>query len=114
MAKPDNFPEKQIWGTWEELLLACAVHRYGSNSWGSVAMELQKRTSTLQHLSLTPLSCQQKFQDLRRRFAESDVGGDDAKTTNNNSAAVPWLDELRKLRVAELRREVQQYDISIV
>ncbi|XWS59240.1 hypothetical protein CRYUN_Cryun08bG0104400 [Craigia yunnanensis] len=116
MAKPDNFPEKQTWGTWEELLLACAVHRYGSDSWGSVAMELQKRTSTLQHLFFTPLSCQQKFQDLRRRFAENDVGGDDAKTTNNNisTTAVPWLDELRKLRVAELRREVQQYDLSIV
>ncbi|XVF07346.1 hypothetical protein REPUB_Repub06bG0130600 [Reevesia pubescens] len=118
MAKPDNFPEKQIWGTWEELLLACAVHRYGNDSWDSVAMELQKRTSTLQHqhLFFTPLSCQQKFQDLKHRFAEKDVGGDDAKITNNNisTTAVPWLDELRKLRVAELRREVQQYDLSIV
>ncbi|XVE61246.1 hypothetical protein DITRI_Ditri06bG0024300 [Diplodiscus trichospermus] len=116
MAKPDNFSDKQTWGTWEELLLACAVHRYGSDSWDSVAMELQKRTSTLQHLSFTPLSCQQKFQDLKRRFAENDVGPDDAKTNNNNisTTAVPWLDELRKLRVAELRREVQQYDLSIV
>ncbi|KAK6289641.1 hypothetical protein POUND7_001182 [Theobroma cacao] len=114
MAKPDNFPEKQTWGTWEELLLACAVHRYGTESWDSVAMELQKRTSTLRHLFLTPLSCQQKFQELKLRFAENDAGGDDAKTTNNITTAVPWLDELRKLRVAELRREVQQYDLSIV
>ncbi|KAK5803928.1 uncharacterized protein LOC108457025 [Gossypium arboreum] len=112
MAKPHNFPEKQTWGTWEELLLACAVHRHGSNSWDSVAMELQKRTSTFQHLFFTPLSCQQKFQDLKRRFAEN---GDDDETTNNiSTSAVPWLDELRKLRVAELRREVQQYDLSIV
>ncbi|XVF56020.1 hypothetical protein PTKIN_Ptkin06aG0083100 [Pterospermum kingtungense] len=117
MAKPDNLPEKQTWGTWEELLLACAVHRYGSDSWDSVAMELQKRTSTLRHLFFTPLSCQQKFQDLKRRFAENNVGGgDDSNTTNNKTSttAVPWLDELRKLRVAELRREVQQYDLSIV
>ncbi|OMP07312.1 hypothetical protein COLO4_07451 [Corchorus olitorius] len=111
MAKSDNFPEKQTWGTWEELLLACAVHRYGPDSWDSVAMELQKRTSTLQHLSLTPLSCQQKFQDLKRRFAENDIGGgDDAKATNNkvSTTAVPWVDELRKLRVAELRHEPDQ------
>ena len=116
MAKPDNFPEKQIWGTWEELLLACAVHRYGSDSWDSVAIELQKRTSTLQHLFFTPLSCKQKFQDLKRRFAENDIVGDDAKITNNNiisTTVVPWLDELRKLRVAELRREVLHYDLSI-
>ncbi|KAB2066091.1 hypothetical protein ES319_A09G135500v1 [Gossypium barbadense] len=114
MAKPHSFPEKQTWGTWEELLLACAVHRYGNNSWDSVAMELQKRTSTFQHLFFTPLSCQQKFQDLKRRFAEND--NDDCETTNNNNSTitVPWLDELRRLRVAELRREVQQYDLSIV
>ncbi|KAE8680597.1 Detected protein of unknown function [Hibiscus syriacus] len=115
MAKPHGFPEKQTWGTWEELVLACAVHRYGSDSWDSVAVELQKRTSTLQQpLSFTPLSCQQKFQDLKRRFS---VGGDDDKTPNNNistNISIPWLDELRKLRVAELRREVQQYDLSIV
>ncbi|XVF75893.1 hypothetical protein PTKIN_Ptkin13bG0223100 [Pterospermum kingtungense] len=116
MAKPENLPEKQTWGTCEELLLACAVNRYGSDSWDSVATELQKRTSTLQHLFFTPLFCQEKFQDLKRRFAGNDVEGDDAQTTNNNisTTAVPWLDELRKLRVAELRREVQHYDLSIV
>jgi hypothetical protein len=27
-----RFPEKQTWGTWEELLLACAVHRYDTES----------------------------------------------------------------------------------
>ncbi|KAE8688896.1 Detected protein of unknown function [Hibiscus syriacus] len=112
MAQLHSFPEKQSWGTWEELLLACAVHRYGSDSWGSVAMELQKRTSTLQPLSFTPLSCQHKFEDLKRRFAVN--GGDDKNTDNIFTAAVPWLDELRKLRVAELRRQVQQYDLSII
>ena len=27
-----NFPEKQTWGTWEGLLLACTVHRFGWDS----------------------------------------------------------------------------------
>ncbi|KAE8689986.1 Detected protein of unknown function [Hibiscus syriacus] len=113
MAKPHGFPDKQSWGTREGLLLACAVHRYGNDSWDSVAMELQKRTYTPQQpLFFTPLSCQQMFQDLKRRFS---INGDDDKTTNNiSTTSVPWLDELRKLRVAELRREIQQYDLSIV
>ncbi|XP_021894008.1 uncharacterized protein LOC110811752 [Carica papaya] len=113
MAKPDNVSEKQTWGTWEELLLACAVHRYGADSWDSVAMEVQKRSSTLS--SLTPLSCKQKYIDLRSRFARNDnapIGDDDKATTEIGN--VPWLEELRQLRVAELRREVERYDLSIV
>lgn len=107
MAKPDNVSEKQTWGTWEELLLACAVHRYGADSWDSVAMEVQKRSSTLS--SLTPLSCKQKYIDLRSRFARNDnapIGDDDKATTEIGN--VPWLEELRQLRVAELRREVER------
>ncbi|KAF3955401.1 hypothetical protein CMV_019374 [Castanea mollissima] len=92
-----SFPEKQIWGTWEELLLACAVHRYGTESWDSVSAELRKRSATTLHHVLTPHSCKQKYLDLQRRFNQ-----------NNH------LDELRKLRVAELKREVQRYDLSIV
>ena len=34
------FPEKQTWGTYEELLLACVVHRYGTESWDFVLTEL--------------------------------------------------------------------------
>lgn len=121
MAKP-NFPEKQTisttttWGTWEELLLACAVHRYGADSWDSVSSELRKRTSTL-HL-LTPHSCKQKYHDLRRRFTQnavvSSATADGAATANAAVASIPFLDELRRLRVAELRREVERYDLSIV
>uniref|UniRef100_A0A2N9FBB9 Uncharacterized protein n=1 Tax=Fagus sylvatica TaxID=28930 RepID=A0A2N9FBB9_FAGSY len=44
-----RFPEKQTWGTWEELLLACAVHRYDTESWDSVSMEIQKRSSKLHY-----------------------------------------------------------------
>ncbi|KAJ4705580.1 putative DNA-binding bromodomain-containing protein [Melia azedarach] len=108
MDKPsNNFLEKQTaWGTWEELLLACAVHRYGAENWSSVATEVQKRSSRLQ--LLTPRSCQQKYRDLERRFARNGA----ASLADNES--IPWLNELKKLRVAELKRELQRYDLSIV
>ncbi|GFY99808.1 DNA-binding bromodomain-containing protein [Actinidia rufa] len=117
MDKPDETTENREpetpWGTWEELLLACAVHRHGANRWDSVAIEIQKRSSTasLRHL-LTPRHCEQKYHDLKRRYAPQN---DDASPASAGDAdSVPWLDELRKLRVAELRREVERYDLSIV
>lgn len=115
MAKP-NFPEKQTtWGTLEELLLACAVHRYGTDSWDSVTAELRKRSSSL-HL-FTPHSCKHKYNDLKRRFTQNDVVSATATANDGGIAAavtIPFLDELRRLRVAELRREVERYDLSIV
>ncbi|XP_021770380.1 uncharacterized protein LOC110734522 isoform X2 [Chenopodium quinoa] len=93
------------WGTQEELLLACAVQRHGIDAWDSVSRELQNRTS-FSHF--TPLICQQKYRDLKRRFASDiagEIAGDDAGL---------WLEELRRLRVAELRRDLQRYDLSIV
>lgn len=122
MAKPSDTEKQTLtWGTWEELLLACAVNRYGTDSWDSVAIELQKRSSSL-HL-LTAQSCKQKFHDLKRRFTvqtddvienDGDCDDDDKTTTNTTTYTVPWLDELKKLRVAELKREVERYDLSIV
>lgn len=56
----------------------------------------------------TPNICHQKYSDLKRRFTAeepNDAGDDDAGVC---------LDELRRLRVAELRRELQRYDLSIV
>lgn len=104
------------WGTWEELLLACAVKRHGFKDWNSVAMEVQARSS-LPHLLITAPNCELKFLDLKRRFTsfQNDAvfnqnGGGIADKIDN---AIPWVDELRKLRVAELRREVQRYDVSI-
>ncbi|KAL5739680.1 hypothetical protein ACOSQ2_028860 [Xanthoceras sorbifolium] len=101
-----NFPEKQKWGTWEELLLACAVHRYGTDNWSSVAAQVQERSSTLKFL--TPRSCRDKYHDLNRRFSHYDA----ISLTDNPD--IPWLDELKKLRVAELKRDVERYDLSIV
>lgn len=109
MDKP-NFPEKQTpsWGTWEELLLACAVHRFGTQSWDAVATELRKRSSNL-HL-LTPHACKRKFHDLRRRFSQNDS----ASGKDDDTPPTPWLDQLRQRRLDELRRELQRYDHSIV
>ncbi|PSR84543.1 Bromodomain-containing protein [Actinidia chinensis var. chinensis] len=117
MDKPDETTENREpetpWGTWEELLLACAVHRHGANRWDSVAIEIQKRSSTasLGHL-LTPYHCERKYHDLKRRYTPQNDAASPAEACDANS--VPWLDELRKLRVAELRREVERYDLSIV
>ncbi|KAL6540451.1 hypothetical protein OROMI_024334 [Orobanche minor] len=106
------------WGTWEELILAFAVNRHGTESWDSIASELQKRTSD-PNLSLTAQNCRSKYLDLRRRFVvvpsddfDGGGGGGGGKSSVEESAA-PLLEELRKLRVAELRREVQRYDLNI-
>ncbi|XP_057547910.1 uncharacterized protein LOC130826308 [Amaranthus tricolor] len=111
MAEPSTSPDQNTtaittttsssWGTLEELLLACAVHRYGTNSWDSIARELQNRTT----FSLTPHICQQKYRDIKRRFSSDEKSAGDSNHC---------LDELRRLRVAELRRELQRYDLSIV
>lgn len=100
-----------VWTTWEELLLASAVKRHGVRDWEAVAMEVQNRsTANSSSLSLlTPRICEQKFNDLQRRFA---AAGDDV-SLDGDDVTVPLLEELRKLRVAELRQEVQRYDLSI-
>ncbi|KAI3446427.1 hypothetical protein Pfo_003092 [Paulownia fortunei] len=120
MTKPDGIaPEAKddvspSWGTWEELLLAFAVNRHGTGAWDSIASELQKRTSDTS-LSLTAHNCRLKYLDLKRRFvAPNDDLDDDARGDKSNvEESVPLLEELRKLRVAELRREVQRYDLNI-
>ncbi|KAK3205050.1 hypothetical protein Dsin_019096 [Dipteronia sinensis] len=97
----------QWWGTLEELLLACAVNRYGTKSWDSIAMEVQTRSSTLS--SLTPRTCKDKFHDLSRRF------GFTATSQNDAELGTGFLvDQLRRIRVQELRDEVQRRDVSIV
>ncbi|KAK4803100.1 hypothetical protein SAY86_001303 [Trapa natans] len=110
--------ETATWGTWEELLLACAVKRHGFKAWESVASEVQSRTSLPLPLT-TPLHCQLKYQDLKRRFSAptataEDVENDSVSPSGDKVDVIPWLDELRKLRVAELRQEVQRYDVSIL
>ncbi|KAL6145317.1 hypothetical protein ACLB2K_056005 [Fragaria x ananassa] len=112
MDKP-SFPEKQTtWTTWEELLLACAVHRYGTQSWDSVAAQLRNRSSNLLHLS--PQTCKRKFHDLRLRFSHHNDAARDGDDDEDAASPIPWLGQLRQLRLDELRREVHRYDVSIV
>ncbi|KAL2483144.1 DNA-binding bromodomain-containing protein [Forsythia ovata] len=133
MAKPDgtvpnNFDKPEAgegddeslrWGTWEELLLAFAVNRYGTGRWESVASELQKRSSDPTLPVLTPQNCKQRYVDLKRRYlTQNDTVNDKLLNDDNvdggdSRDSVPLLEELRKLRVAELRREVQRYDLNI-
>ncbi|KAL7234147.1 hypothetical protein ACSBR1_017692 [Camellia fascicularis] len=98
--------EKELkWTTLEELLLACAVKRHGHKNWDSVVMELQNRTS-FSPLLTAPV-CRNKYYDLKRRFM--DEHDDDDKEVDT----IPWIEELRKLRVAELKQELHRYDLSI-
>lgn len=114
------------WTTWEELLLTSAVKRHGLKDWNAIAMELQSRTSSVPNpVLLTAQICRTKFYDLRRRFSENtaseqndvvgrgeevDDGGDGGGGGGNS---VPWLEDLKKLRMAELRRKVHGHDVSI-
>ncbi|KAG2326086.1 hypothetical protein Bca52824_008814 [Brassica carinata] len=98
--------ERRAWGTWEELLLACAVKRHGFCDWDSVAAEVRTRTTSLSPVFVSADDCRQRYRDLQRRFKDS---ADDEAAED-----IPWLEELRSLRVAELRREVEQYDVSIL
>ncbi|GMI97471.1 hypothetical protein like AT3G57980 [Hibiscus trionum] len=101
MAREDE-PTERPWGTLEELLLVSAVNRHGTKSWDSIALELQSRKLSL--FSFTPQLCKDKFSDLKRRFV--------SLTGADSSSGL--VDQLRRIRVEELRREVQQRDVSIV
>ncbi|OMP02229.1 hypothetical protein COLO4_11265 [Corchorus olitorius] len=97
------------WGTLEELLLASAVNRHGTKSWDSIALELQTRrnsasSSSSSSSSFTPQLCKDKFFDLKRRFI----------SPNEAASSSGLVDQLRRIRVEELRREVQQRDVSIL
>ena len=97
----------QVWGTWEELLLTCAVKRHGSKDWDSVAKEVASRSS----LNASAHDCRLKYEDLKRRF-DDDEDDDGRGNTDDRDGEI--VERLRSLRVAELRREVQRRDESIL
>ncbi|CAH9062994.1 unnamed protein product [Cuscuta europaea] len=110
----ENTPEQEArWSTWEELLLACAVNRHGTKNWDCVAVELQKRSS-VPMMTLSPESCKLKYFHLTRRFYSGGVNGVGDEHSERTETAAPLLEELRKVRVAELKREVERYDLSIL
>ncbi|KAL9251820.1 hypothetical protein AKJ16_DCAP10270 [Drosera capensis] len=119
------------WGTLEELLLACAVNRHGADSWDSIAKELQNRTGLTKtdenenenddnRVIFTALNCKEKYEDLKRRFNLDGTGSGDGQVdagaeTDDGRDEFKWMvNALRKLRVEELKREVQRRDASIV
>ncbi|KAL1802551.1 hypothetical protein ACET3Z_031198 [Daucus carota] len=104
----NNNQSQSIWTTWEDLLLSSAVRRYGLSDWSTVATELQSRVNNNQ---FTPQFCADKFSDLKRRF---DVSGDGENVAGDGeNVAVPWLDELKNLRIKELKEIVQGRGVSI-
>lgn len=84
------------WGTWEELLLGGAVIRHGTRDWNLVASELRARTVNCPY-TFTPEICKAKYEDLQQRY----------------SGCKAWFEELRKKRMAELRRALEQSEGSI-
>lgn len=107
------------WGTLEELLLACAISRHGIDSWNFVAMEVQKRSTQKTSSNncfnaFTPQICEQRYHALKRRFDVIVDGEDDVVGGRDLRGELRlMIDELRKLRVEELRREVERHDFSI-
>ncbi|GFP96345.1 hypothetical protein PHJA_001778600 [Phtheirospermum japonicum] len=83
------------WGTWEELILGGAVLRHGTNDWNVVASELRART--FYPCAFTPQACKERYEDLQKRY----------------SGSTAWFDELRKQRVAELKRALAISEDSI-
>ncbi|XP_065879977.1 uncharacterized protein [Euphorbia lathyris] len=83
------------WGTWEELLLSGAVLRYGTRDWDLVSAEL--RTRTVCPFNFTPEVCKAKYEDLQQRYPGCKV----------------LFEELRKQRMAELRRALEKSEDSI-
>ncbi|NP_001170690.1 uncharacterized protein LOC100384761 [Zea mays] len=81
------------WGTWEELVLGGAVLRHGSAAWATVADELRTRSPC----TFSPEECEAKFAEIQLRY----------------SACNAWYEELRKQRVAELKRELEKSENSI-
>ncbi|EAZ43298.1 hypothetical protein OsJ_27895 [Oryza sativa Japonica Group] len=100
----------EIWGTSEDLLLACAVSRHGTASWDAVAKEMQSRCPSA--AVFTPTTCRLRFRVLHRRFSggvtaeNEDADGGEEEEEADAAAVAGWVEELRELRVAELRREV--------
>ncbi|KAJ6846910.1 uncharacterized protein M6B38_283885 [Iris pallida] len=85
------------WGSWEELVLGGAVLRHGADgAWDAVAAELRARSSS-SSLFFTPQECQAKYEDILEQYSGCDE----------------WFEELRKRRVAELRRELEKSEDSI-
>eukprot|EP00252_Welwitschia_mirabilis_P024410 TRINITY_DN7230_c0_g1_i1.p1 TRINITY_DN7230_c0_g1~~TRINITY_DN7230_c0_g1_i1.p1 ORF type:complete len:602 (+),score=143.82 TRINITY_DN7230_c0_g1_i1:281-2086(+) len=92
------------WGSWEDLVLGSAVNRHGTHNWEKVSMELKSRK--LSAYPFTPEDCKMKYDALKTRFRN---------LCDEPCRSGLWLEEeLRRLRVAQLKRELELYDSSIL
>ncbi|KAM3365346.1 hypothetical protein ACQJBY_015222 [Aegilops geniculata] len=89
----DDAAAAAAWGTWEELVLGGAVLRHGAADWRAVAAELRARSPC----SFSPKECEAKFSEIQARYSACDA----------------WFEELRKQRVAELKRELRKSESFI-
>ncbi|BAT73775.1 hypothetical protein LR48_Vigan01g065000 [Vigna angularis] len=78
------------WNTWEELLLGGAILRHGTRDWTVVAAEL--KTRTVSPFSFSPEVCKAKYEELRQQYS---------------GCIKAWFEELKKKRVAELKRDLE-------
>ncbi|TVU38398.1 hypothetical protein EJB05_11766 [Eragrostis curvula] len=86
-------PGAGCWGTWEELILGCAVERHGGAAWAAVADELRIHTP----FAFSPEECEAKFAEIQARY----------------SACNALSEELKKQRVAELKRGLVENNNNI-
>ncbi|KAL3684209.1 hypothetical protein R1sor_002231 [Riccia sorocarpa] len=103
-------PGSNGWGTCAELLLVSAVRKHGPLNWKLVALELKARALLLNTSPscFSEEACRGKYNVLKGKFA----------STSNMGDAVGFdggvlVEELRKLRMSDLKQELQQYDSSI-
>lgn len=92
----------------ENLLLASAVKKHGTDQWSLVSSELRALSHNPPPAYFAPEACRFEFYAIKDRYSntreerEGDLGND-----------MPWFEELRKLRVDQLRKELQRHDTSI-
>ncbi|XP_047328312.1 uncharacterized protein LOC124931798 [Impatiens glandulifera] len=86
---------RNVWGTWEELVLGGAVLRYGPQAWDVVSAELRART--VSPCSFTPEACKDKYDDLQKQY----------------TGCTALFEELRKRRVEQLKEELEKADNNI-
>ncbi|KAI6698524.1 hypothetical protein NL676_018643 [Syzygium grande] len=90
---------------------ACAAKRNGFHTRDSVSVSLEVQSRSSLALT-TPDSCRLRYLDLKCRFSShpslnTTLHDDDAAAAPSSSddkvVHIAWLEELRKLRVAELQ-----------
>ncbi|KAM7265206.1 hypothetical protein ACFE04_002889 [Oxalis oulophora] len=98
-------PKEEAWGIREEMLLGFAVKRHGLNNWNSVSMELLKVDEFNPALA-TPTQCKGKFKELSIKFQH-------LVSTNHDHIPPAWLEELKRLRIDELKGNIQRSDLNV-